>query len=472
MTSDITQNIKSFKDTGELIDYLRTQQADVIYVDAIRDAGPEKKTKRAKLSFERHMNPDGSAGGFIEKDKVRLEGENNIISTSAVVIGSTILSESSVGENADIIIDDDSTIEIYKSKVNGSVHIEESDAHILHSLIESNVMINCLGNNEINKELLIMDSSIGTPLSPTKITAVNTDLKIINSQVERDISISFSRYGKFDVVSSFLSRKSKTNDSDTFTTLTRRLDSLKSEYTITHNSRVKIGDVVTPKPACYRWVQNMIEFDLGGIKVRDTYYIEFSDKDDEKFDAAFDEIKDKYQDFDDEAINKNIEKFSFGDKESAEILRRATLLAEGVWHEIHYENLWSDYVKAEYIDKGQHVIPFFDIIKNKNGVCHEKALVLEKLIEICNKNSATKLKIKSEIVEGNVKVEDVGSYGHAWVEVHLPNGKNIILDPTNKPYLYGTYEDTISTNDGTKVIYERDDAANSLVIDATPTASK
>ncbi len=168
-----------------------------------------------------------------------------------------------------------------------------------------------------------------------------------------------------------------------------------------------------------------------------------------------------------DSIIEIINEISENDKASFEILETVTELADGVYDQIKYDNKWDAHIKLNYLDKGQQVIPFYEIIKNRKGECHEKALLLEMLIELTNKSRDKDNKIKSEFVEGELSI-GTDKAGHAWVELHLPDGKSVIVDPTNPPYLYGTYDEITLDEDGNRIKFVRDDRFNRLVVDATP----
>ncbi len=461
-----TINVKTFQDTTRLVEYLKAQKDDVVHVDVIKDCMSGDSMFKSRLSFERYMNSDGSIGGFFESGKVKLDSLHNFISRAAVLIGNIALNESVIGENATINAGEGAAINFYKSKVDGTVAVEYGNAYITNSLIERNASINWTGGSAATEaKLVIKDSSVGTPLGLTEISISNADLNIINSQVESDISASFSLRGKFNVISSFVPRGARLKD---YNTLTSRLDSLKSRYEITPNFRADVKGIACLKQGSYRWVKNLVVYDLGNDKINDTYYIELSSNDNEEARKLHNDMKVKCHTLEDE-IRQKILEFSDGDKISKEILETATLLAKGVYQELRYDDRWESYIKSEYLDRQQHVIPFAEILKNRRGVCHEKALLLEMLIEMENEGRDESNIITSKFVEGTVKVEgNKEGYGHAWVELHLPNGKDVIIDPTNWPYMYGTYNDTMLTDRHKNVKYERNDRMNALVIDAQP----
>jgi hypothetical protein len=465
MGLNATINMKTFQNTEQLVEYLKAQEDDVGRIDAIKYEALNYDTARNRLSFERHMNPDGTTGGFFESGKVKLDGAYNFISRSAVLIGNIVLNESVIGENTLICAGSCAVINVYKSRVDGAIAIEDGEASITDSLIYGDALIKWSGGASANGRLLIKGSSIGTPLGSTEISISNVDVSIINSQVESDVSISFSLHGKFNLESSFVPRGARITD---YNTLTSRLDSLKSGYEIIPNSRASIREMARPKNGSYRWVKNLIEYESGNGQINDAYYIEISSKDNEEARKLYDDIKERHKTLE-EFIEDGISKFSYGDTVSKEILKTVTLLANGVDDEIKYDREWDSYIKSVYIDRRQHVIPFSEIIKSRRGVCHEKALLLEMLIEMENDRRSESDKIISKFVEGTVKVEgNKDGYGHAWVELHLPNGKDVIIDPTNWPYMYGTYADTMLTDQNEKVGYERNDRMNALVIDAQP----
>lgn len=462
MEGTAPHKIERFSGLQELVSYLATQKPEIKSIEVL--SANKIRNADDKLAFERHINPNDTMGGFIERGKVKLNGDSNRVAPSAVLIGNITLNDATIGEHAFVYTDESSSMSILKSEINGDVKAHQGNASVMHSIIDKTTNVDWSGGDDKNAHMLIQGSYIGTAFNNIEINISNADLKIIDSQIQSDISAHLSKRRALSIISIVIPRDTSIKDYGTFT---RRIESLEGRgYTFSPTTRAKISNLALPDVGAYRWIFNTITYKIGDQNQRGKYYIELSKNDNEEANKILSSIGENQMKLQDSII-EIINEISENDKASFEILETVTELADGVYDQIKYDNKWDAHIKLNYLDKGQQVIPFYEIIKNRKGECHEKALLLEMLIELTNKSRDKDNKIKSEFVEGELSI-GTDKAGHAWVELHLPDGKSVIVDPTNPPYLYGTYDEITLDEDGNRIKFVRDDRFNRLVVDATP----
>ncbi len=382
-----------FSNVEDMVAYLRSDKVaakDKVAVVLNRDGNPKG------IEFTRHVNTDGSRGGFVASSVPRLHISASYIDPTAVVYGTFDITNSRIGANSTVISFGKDT-----AFVNGDQNTLADTVIGSGSTIKADGAKSCIVlrgatiedgvDIDVKKgRLYIARSTIGSGVATEALVADPKELLILNieeSTIGRDSKISLDkqppRLGIANM--SVPDRSAVSIDMDNYAMEVRQPGKMPNDpYTV--------------------MVPELSDGTLSGF-IGDA----------EAYTGSVSLAP---------GLKAHLQIFA-GSTASLKKLERVVLLAKYVYDTIPYDG--STY--EGYGDPAHVPLDYF--IDNKGGVCFEHALMLYEVLEKERREGS--LKVKPMFVSGAAIGSDPDSL-HAWVEVEI-DGEVFVIDPTNPmPY--------------------------------------
>jgi hypothetical protein len=412
----------------ELLSYLRSkemQKADTAKV-VLKEDGAERE-----LNFIRHINPDGTKGGFIDSGLsskslygVNMTPKSSFIDPTAVVYGNVTIENSTIGANTSILALGQAGSYIVDTKIGDSVTLKSEG--LLGPIVLDSTTIEDRVSMDISRGILyIVRSTIrsGVVLDSYADPAESGN----NFMVYQEFIAPYAsgKKSKRDVHESSNANAPKLSikvldidDSDIGKDSVISLKPDAPRLRILHTT-VPPSSKISVDPSSH-YISVAIDQALTNI----FYKVHVPLLTEQKLSTFISDAEDyakmhKLPNSVDQRLLKQL------DPASAKELERVIMLAKFVYDRIQYEDIASKYTN----DKTDIPIDYF--IDKGKGICFEHALLLYTILE--KELTMQGGKVTPHFVTGLAKSDEVNSW-HAWIEVEI-NGKVFVIDATS-PFMF------------------------------------
>jgi hypothetical protein len=377
-----------------------------------------------EFNFVRHVNPDGSKGGFVDEQlkNKSLYGPNmapvsTYVDPTAVVYGNVKIENSTIGPNTTILALGGANSYIADTTIMSSVMLR-SDG-ILGPIVLSKTKIEDNVKMDIGRGILyivrstiksgvVLETYPDAPENPLDFTAFNDFL------APRANPKSMSKGGNPRISVKVLD----IDDSEVGRDSMIRLEPDAPRLRIL-DAKVPDASNVTVDPKSH-----FINVPIDGTMSNIFYKVHIPQLADSVF-SKFAADAQKYAKR--SKLPKSMDKSLLAqmDAASAKELERVILIAKYVYDNIKYADISGKYPKDK-LD-----IPLDYFIDKGKGICFEHALLLYTILE--KELTMEGGKVTPHFVTGLAKSDDVASW-HAWVEVEI-NGTVFVIDATS-PFMF------------------------------------